>query len=108
LSGYTFPTLKLASEIARYHHEHWNGGGYIGLCGEAVPLAARITALADSVDAMLHDRPYQDARDLNDVLEIVRQERGEQFDPQVVDAFGGLSATVLTTQFQLKKKPKPI
>jgi putative two-component system response regulator len=87
LSGFTLPFLKLASEVARYHHEQWEGGGYLGLRGEAIPLAARITALADTVDALLQDRPYRAAQDFKEVLSIVRKQRGEQFDPQVVDAF---------------------
>ncbi len=87
LSGFTLPLLKLASEIARYHHEQWTGAGYVGLSGEAIPLPARITALADTVDALLQDRPYRAAQDFKEVLSIVRRQRGEQFDPQVVDAF---------------------
>jgi putative two-component system response regulator len=87
LSGFTLPLLKLASEVARHHHEHWNGDGYLGLRGEAIPLPSRITALADTVDAILRDRPYRAARDIKEVLAIVRKQRGEQFDPQVVDAF---------------------
>ena len=59
----------------------------MGLRGQEISLPSRITALADTVDAVLRDRPYRAARDFQEVLSIVRKQRGEQFDPLVVDAF---------------------
>ena len=77
--------------VVRWHHERWDGSGYPdGLaCGE-IPLAARIFALADALDAMTSDRPYRNARTWQDAAAELRAERGQQFDPDVVDAFRGL------------------
>ncbi len=74
--------------IVRGHHERWDGGGYPdGLVGEAIPLGARIVAVADSFDAMTTDRPYRKALPLEQVWETLRTGAGTQWDPAVVDAF---------------------
>jgi putative two-component system response regulator len=74
--------------IVRHHHEHWNGGGYpLGLAGESIPLGARIVSVVDAFDVMTQGRPYAAARPLGSVVEELVRERGEQFDPDVVDAF---------------------
>jgi len=76
--------------VVRCHHERWDGGGYPdGLVGREIPLAARIFALADALDAMTSDRPYRKARRWGDAAAEIRNERGRQFDPDVVDAFRG-------------------
>lgn len=83
----TSPLLKLAREIALYHHERWDGDGYeAGLAGEDIPLAARIVAVADSYDAMTNDRLYRKRRSSDDALEELRTLSGTQFDPSVVAA----------------------
>jgi putative two-component system response regulator len=70
------------------HHEKWNGQGYpYGLVGEQIPLEGRITAVADVFDALTSRRPYKNAFDTTNSLEIIAQEQGSSFDPQVVDAF---------------------
>jgi putative two-component system response regulator len=80
--------MKMAEEIARFHHEHWDGGGYpFGLAYSAIPIAARITALADVFDAMTHPRPYQDASSAEDALAAIAALRGKQFDPELTDLF---------------------
>ena len=80
--------LKMAEEIARFHHEHWDGGGYpFGLAYSAIPIAARMTALADVFDAMTHPRPYQDASSAEDALAAIAALRGKQFDPELTDLF---------------------
>ncbi|MCF8150302.1 MAG: two-component system response regulator [Burkholderiaceae bacterium] len=80
--------LVLAKEIARWHHERWNGKGYPdGLSGEAIPISARIMAVADVFDALISRRVYKEAMPLDQVREIMQAERGEQFDPDVIDAF---------------------
>lgn len=80
--------LELAREIARTHHEHYDGNGYPGgLAGDDIPLCGRITALVDVYDALSNARPYKDAWPTEDVLELISNERGKQFDPDVVDAF---------------------
>ena len=84
--GVTF--LMLAREIARHHHERWDGNGYPdGLAGEAIPLAARIVALADVYDALTSTRVYKAAYSHDEARRLITNERGGQFDPQVVDAF---------------------
>ena len=89
LSGSEVPLLRMAEEIALAHHERWDGTGYPnGRSGDGIPLAGRIVALADAFDAMTHDRPYRPGIPPERALEIVESERGQHFDPQVVDAFG--------------------
>ncbi len=78
----------LGREIARYHHEKWDGSGYPeGLQGEEIPLSARITALADVYDALTSERPYKDASSHEEAVRVIKSGRGTQFDPEVVDAF---------------------
>lgn len=80
--------LAQAMDIAGGHHEKWDGSGYPdGLAGEAIPLGARIMAVADVFDALLTSRPYKVAMEQALAVEIVRQGRGTHFDPDVVDAF---------------------
>ena len=72
----------------RNHHERWDGGGYPdGLAGEAIPLQARILAVADSCDAMMHARPYRKALPPGRIEETMREGAGTQWDPHVVAAF---------------------
>lgn len=88
LSGSRFPLLQMAAEIATAHHEWWNGKGYSrGLVGEDIPVTGRIVAVADVFDSLTHKRPYKQAFDREHALELIREGRGEQFDPAVVDAF---------------------
>lgn len=84
-NGHT-QVLQLAHNIARWHHERWDGTGYPdGLSGEQIPLAARIVAVADVYDALIHKRPYKEAWSIKDAhAEIVRQ-AGKQFDVAVVE-----------------------
>ena len=80
--------LRLARSIALNHHEKWNGTGYpAGLKGEAIPLEARIVALADVFDALTTERPYKKAWSVEDAVALIQRERGEHFDPAVVDVF---------------------
>src|SRR5690606_29568805 len=81
-----FPLLRLAQEIARTHHEHWDGSGYAGLRGGEIPLASRIVSVADAFDALTNDRPYRPATTMLLAVEEIRRESGRQFDPEVVDA----------------------
>ncbi len=84
----TIDFLRPAAEIVLAHQERWDGGGYPrGLCGEAIPLGARIFAIADTLDAMTSDRPYRRAVSFAQArLEIARC-AGTQFDPMCVEAF---------------------
>src|SRR5207253_9092341 len=74
--------------VVRNHHERWDGSGYPdGLAGDAIPLGARIFALADTLDAMTSDRPYRSARSWDTAIAEIDAQTGRQFDPQVVEAF---------------------
>jgi ribonuclease P protein subunit RPR2 len=74
--------------IVRHHHEHWDGSGYPdGLEGEAIPLAARVFAVADALDALTTDRPYRPASSFAAAREEIRAGSGTQFDPAVVAAY---------------------
>lgn len=87
------PVLKLAAEIARSHHEWWNGTGYpAGLLQEEIPLPARIVAIADVFDAITHARSYKPPWPIEHAHEEIHKLRGLQFDPNVVDAFQQLDA----------------
>ncbi len=80
--------LALAREIARWHHERWDGTGYPdGLSGEQIPASARLMALADVFDALVSVRVYKDAIPYPKARAIIDQGRGTHFDPDVVDAF---------------------
>ncbi|HTD28953.1 MAG TPA: DUF3369 domain-containing protein [Xanthomonadaceae bacterium] len=84
------PLLKLASEIAATHHENWDGSGYpAGLLGNAIPIAGRITALADVCDALGSKRCYKDPWPSDEVLTYLKAQRGRKFDPQLVDILIG-------------------
>lgn len=85
LAGISF--LRDASALARHHHERFDGKGYPdGLAGEAIPLGARILAVADALDAMTTDRPYRRALSGDEAVARLRQGAGSQFDPDVVAA----------------------
>jgi PAS domain S-box-containing protein len=78
--------LRLAATIALTHHERYDGDGYPqGLAGEEIPLAGRITAVADVFDALLSDRPYRQAFTVDEALETMKEGRGTHFDPAIVD-----------------------
>jgi putative two-component system response regulator len=84
----TSPVLSVAAVIALTHHERWDGKGYPhGLKGEEIPLAGRITSVADVFDALSSKRPYKPAFELNRCFEIMEEGSGTQFDPKVLDAF---------------------
>ena len=87
LSKSVSPTLRLGQKVAFTHHERWDGGGYEGMSGGAIPLSGRLLAVADAFDAMTHDRPYKEAMPVADAAEEISNEAGKQFDPRVVDAF---------------------
>jgi response regulator RpfG family c-di-GMP phosphodiesterase len=75
-------------EVVRHHHERWDGAGYPdGLAGDAIPIGARIFALADALDAITSNRPYRRALPWEQALDEILAGTGRQFDPQVVQAF---------------------
>ncbi|MBF0190867.1 MAG: bacteriohemerythrin [Magnetococcales bacterium] len=80
--------LAMAEEIAKSHHENFNGSGYPdGLAGEEIPLSGRIVALADVYDALVSERPYKQAWSEAEAIGFVQKMSGQMFDPQIVDAF---------------------
>ena len=80
--------LRMAEEIARYHHEKWNGQGYPeGLKELQIPLSARIVSLADTYDALRTERPYKKSMSHKETINIIKRGRGESFDPLLVDLF---------------------
>jgi len=82
------PHIKMAEEIARHHHERWDGRGYPAkIGGQEIPLAARITALADVYDALTHKRPYKQAWTVEASLSEILSLRGKHFDPELTELF---------------------
>jgi putative two-component system response regulator len=82
------PQLRMAEEIARHHHEWWNGDGYPSkLKGKRIPIHARIVALADVFDALTHGRPFSPPWSIDKALDEIRARRGTQFDPELTDLF---------------------
>jgi len=86
--------LKGAAPIVLHHQERYDGVQYgkypgypRGLSGDLIPLGSRIIAVVDAFDAMTTDRPYREALPNHEAVAVLRQERGRQFDPQVVDVF---------------------
>ena len=80
--------LKMGSIIAGQHHERWDGNGYpLGLKGEEIHIAGRICALADVFDALGSKRCYKHPWPIDEIMELIRKERGKHFDPNLVDLF---------------------
>jgi HD-GYP domain-containing protein (c-di-GMP phosphodiesterase class II) len=88
LGGSDDPTLQMAAQVAKYHHEWWNGHGYPNkLEGEDIPLAARICALADVYDALTHARAYKSAWSHRLAIESILAAKGTHFDPNLIYPF---------------------
>ncbi len=80
--------LESEKQIIKYHHEHFDGTGYPdGLKEKEIPLLARILSVADVYDAVSSDRAYRKKMEKNEIIKIIKEGRGTQFDPDVVDAF---------------------
>ena len=85
LTAVALPGLAV---IVRHHHENWDGTGYPdGLCGETIPLGARVLSIVDCYDALTSDRPYRRALSHACALTMIRERRGTMYDPAIVDAF---------------------
>jgi putative two-component system response regulator len=85
--------LAMARDVARSHHEKWDGSGYPdGLAGEDIPLAARIMAVADVFDALMAARPYKAPMGYDQAAAIILDGRGTHFDPAIVDVFAAARA----------------
>lgn len=80
--------VEVASDIAAYHHEKWNGKGYPeGLKGKEIPLCARIVAIADVFDALVAKRQYKEGMSAEEAIAIMKKDRGESFEPALFDVF---------------------
>lgn len=88
LAKSNIPQLRIAEDIARHHHEWWDGSGYPSkLAGQRIPIHARIVALADVFDALTHGRPFAKPWPIEKALLEIRSRRGTQFDPDLTDHF---------------------
>ena len=82
------PIIKLAAQLARHHHERWDGEGYPdGLKGEKISLESRLMAILDTFDALYNSRVYKPAWPLEKVQETMQEAAGKQFDPQLMQIF---------------------
>ena len=91
LSGGDSELMEMARVVALTHHENFDGSGYpLGLAGEEIPLMGRITAICDVFDALLSERPYKKAWPLDKTINMIREEAGSKFDPDLVDTFLGI------------------
>jgi len=90
------PVFIMAAEIARYHHEKWDGSGYPqGLAGEAIPEAARIVAIADVFDALTTKRPYKEPWSLDATLDTMKSHAGNHLDPRLLAIFLDIMPEIL-------------
>lgn len=88
LQGSSSDSMKMSADIARHHHERFDGKGYpVRLGGHDIPLSARIVAVADVWDALLSPRPYKRPWTMEAAIQLLRDGAGSQFDPVLVDAF---------------------
>lgn len=93
------PLLRLARSIALTHHERWDGTGYPrGLHGEEIPIEGRIVAIADVFDALTSVRPYKPAWSVADAVDLLRREKGSQFDAELVELFLGQMPAILAVR----------
>lgn len=109
LGGSASELIRLAAEIAASHHERWDGSGYPnGLAGTAIPLAARIVAVADVFDALTTQRPYKAAMSFEAALDSLRAESGRHFDPDCVAAFCARWADICVAGGQERTTIQPV
>ncbi|MFS1425797.1 HD domain-containing phosphohydrolase, partial [Vibrio splendidus] len=80
--------MRMAIQVAQYHHEKWDGSGYPNqIAGEDIPLVGRIAAVADVFDALTAERPYKKAWSVDEALSLFEEQKGKHFDPTIVDMF---------------------
>ncbi|MFK5893873.1 MAG: HD domain-containing protein, partial [Pseudomonadota bacterium] len=95
--------MKMAKEVALYHHEKWDGSGYpYGLVSEDIPLSARIVAIADVFDALTSDRPYKKAWSFEKTMAYINEQSGVQFDPTLVPLFNQQQDKVIVIMNEFK------
>jgi putative two-component system response regulator len=101
LSNTDSKLFYMAAEIARFHHEKWDGTGYPSkLAGESIPESARIVALADVFDALTMKRPYKEPWTVSDCMAEIHRNAGTHFDPRLVDIFEKILPQLLEIKAQ--------
>lgn len=101
LSGNPSELMNMAREIALTHHEKWDGSGYPeGIRGENIPLTGRICAVSDVFDALTTKRPYKEAWSVEKAVALIKQNRGTQFDPDLVDLFESILPEIMEIKEQ--------
>jgi HD-GYP domain-containing protein (c-di-GMP phosphodiesterase class II) len=101
------PHLETEAEMVRHHHERWDGWGYPdGLRETEIPLGSRIIAVADSFDAMTHDRPYREALPVRNAVTVLQYRSGVQWDAEVVDAFVHRVIPLIRTDGEISRQGK--
>lgn len=97
--------FAMAKEIARHHHERWDGSGYPdGLVGDAIPESARIIALADVFDALTTKRPYKPGWPIEEAMQEIRKSAGSHFEPRLVELFGSILPEILRIKAEWDSK----
>ena len=101
--------FRAAREVARAHHERWDGSGYPdGLAGEDIPVAARIVAVCDVYDALISERPYKSAWPASAAIAEIRRMSGSHFDPAIVSAFLNLYSTNVLAELDAEMTLHPV
>jgi putative two-component system response regulator len=107
LAGSQSRLLAMGEEIARTHHERWDGRGYpFGLAGEDIPLSGRLTMIADVFDALNFSRPYKEAWPLDAALAEMELSAGRQLDPRLVEVFRELDHDALLAPTDVVDAPE--
>jgi putative two-component system response regulator len=97
LAGTDIPLLEMARNIALNHHEKWDGSGYPrGLAGTDIPIEGRICAICDVFDALTSERPYKKAWPVEEAVAFLHQQKGQHFDPHLVELFEAILDEVLS------------
>ena len=109
LEGTGSPLLEMARRVALTHHERWDGSGYpLGLSGDAIPQVGRICALADVFDALTSARPYKAAWTVDAALELMREQSGRHFDPELLTLMFGHMPEVLAIRERFQDPASPV
>lgn len=98
--------FQLAAEVAMTHHERWDGTGYpLGLAGDAIPLSGRIVAVVDFFDALTMDRCYRPAFSDDVALKMLAEQRGQAFDPRIVDCMLEHADQLIAVREEINSNP---